>query len=51
MLPASRRPRRLPSVISAIAKIPISTLTGSSAGNADAICSTADDVETATVSV
>ena len=51
MLPASRRPRRLPIVISRIAKIPISTRQASSDGTADAICSTADEVDTATVSV
>ena len=51
MLPASRRPRRLPSVISPIANSAISTRKGSSAGIADASCSTADDVDTATVSV
>ncbi len=51
MLPASRMPRRFPSVIRPIASSAISTRTGSSAGIADASCSTADDVETATVSV
>ena len=35
--------------MSAIAATPISTRTSSSAGNADVICSTADEVETATV--
>ena len=49
MLPDSRRPRRLPSVIRPIALTPIGTATGSSAGKAETICSTADEVETATV--
>ena len=51
MFPASRRPRRLPSVINPMARIAISTRNGSSAGIADDSCSTADEVETATVSV
>ena len=50
MLPASRRPRRLPSVIRPIADDPDQdALIGCSSGTADVICSTADDVDTATV--
>ena len=49
MLPASRRPRRLAIVISAIAPTPMPTAKGASAGTAEVICSTADEVETATV--
>ena len=50
MLPASRIPRRFATVIRAIAATPISTRTSYSIGAADVICSTADDVDTATVS-
>ena len=49
MLPASRRPRRLPIVMSPIAVTPIATEAGATAGKAEMTCSTADDVETATV--
>ena len=49
MLPASRRPRRLPSVIRPMAVTPITTFQSYRAGTADAICSTADVVDTATV--
>ena len=49
MLPASRMPRRLPIVIRPIAVTPIPTANGARPGSADVICSTADDVETATV--
>ena len=49
MLPASRSPRRLAIVINAIADTPMPTATGASDGSAETICSTADDVETATV--
>ena len=49
MLPASRRPRRLAIVIRPIAATPISTRSSNSDGKADMICSTADEVETATV--
>ncbi len=49
MLPDSRRPRRLPSVMSAIAATPISTRSPSRPGIAETICSTAEDVDTATV--
>ena len=49
MLPASRKPRRLASVMSPSAPIPIRTRTSLSIGKADTICSTADDVETAAV--
>ena len=49
MLPASRRPRRLAIAISPIAATPISTRMSKSAGKADTICSTADEVDTATV--
>ncbi len=49
MLPASRRPRRLASVMSASDPTPMSTRTSPRAGNADTICSTADEVETAAV--
>ena len=51
MLPASRRPRRLPSVIRPMAVTPITTFQSYRAGTAEAICSTADDVDTATVMV
>ena len=51
MLPASRMPRRLPSVISPMAMTPIGTAHGCRSGTADTICSTADEVDTATVSV
>jgi hypothetical protein len=49
MFPASRSPRRLPSVIKAIATTPMTIRSSKSAGNADVICSTADEVDTATV--
>ena len=49
MLPASRSPRRLPSVIRPIATTPMTTRSSSRAGTAEVICSTADDVDTATV--
>ena len=49
MLPDSRRPRRLPSVMRAIATTPMITRSSSSSGIAEVICSTADDVDTATV--
>ena len=49
MLPASRSPRRLPIVIRLMAPTPISDRSSNRAGNADMICSTADDVDTATV--
>ena len=49
MLPASRMPRRFATVISASAPTPIGTATPASCGNADTICSTADEVETAAV--
>ena len=49
MLPDSRRPRRFPIVISEMAATPITTRKSISAGIAEVICSTADDVETATV--
>src|SRR6476659_4414499 len=49
MLPASRTPRRLAIVMSPSAETPIRTRTSPRAGNADTICSTADDVETAAV--
>ena len=50
MLPDSRRPRRLPSVIRTMAATPISdALVERAPGTAEVICSTADDVETATV--
>ncbi len=49
MLPASRSPRRLPIVIRAMQPTPIRTRSSKRAGNADVICSTADEVETATV--
>ena len=50
MLPASRRPRRLPTVMRPIAPTPMTTRQSSRAGNAEVICSTADEVDTATVS-
>ena len=49
MLPASRRPRRLARVIRPSALTPMSTRESARAGNADTICSTADDVDTAAV--
>ena len=49
MLPASRRPRRLAAAIRPMATTPMSTRSGNSTGNADTICSTADEVDTATV--
>ena len=49
MLPASRIPRRLPIVMRAIAPTPIRTRSSWRPGNAEMICSTADEVETATV--
>ena len=49
MLPASRRPRRLPMVIRPIAPTPMNTLQSRSDGKAETICSTADEVDTATV--
>ena len=50
MLPASRSPRRLPIVINPMALTPMITLQSMSTGTADVICSTADEVDTATVS-
>ena len=47
MLPASRRPRRLPSVMSASETRRSRPRTSPTTGNADTICSTADEVETA----
>jgi hypothetical protein len=49
IVPASRRPRRFATAMSPIAKTPIRTRSSYRIGNADTICSTADDVETATV--
>ncbi len=49
MLPDSRMPRRLPSVISRMNTTHITTVNGMSAGTADVICSTADEMDTATV--
>ena len=49
MLPDSRSPRRLPSVIRPMAVTPMRTASGWSSGMAETICSTADEVETATV--
>ena len=49
MLPASRRPRRLPIVMRPIAPTPMSTRSSNRTGNAETICSTADEVDTATV--
>ena len=49
MLPASRRPRRLPIVISAIATTPRMTRSSYRAGTAEVTCSIADAVDTATV--
>ncbi len=51
MLPDSRRPRRLPSVMSAMASTPMPTLTLARSGTAETICSTAFETDTATVSV
>ena len=51
MLPASRMPRRLPSVMTAIELTPMSTLIPCSGGKAEEICSTAEEVETETVSM
>jgi hypothetical protein len=49
MFPDSLSPRRFPTVIRRIARTPIATRSGNRAGTADVICSTADEVETATV--
>ena len=49
MFPDSRRPRRLPIVISAIEMTPISTRRSLIPGSIEMSCSTADEVDTATV--
>ena len=50
MLPDSRMPRRLPMLMSTMNRTPSSTPMGASAGIADSSCSTADEIDTATVS-
>ena len=49
MLPDSRMPRRLPSVISRMQATPMGTVSGSKVGSAEVIWATADEVDTATV--
>ena len=49
MLPDARIPRRLPIMIKPMTAMPIPTRTSKRAGTAEATCSIADDVETATV--
>jgi len=49
MFPDSRRPRRLPIVMSTMATAPMTSFQSCSSGTAEMTCSAADAVDTATV--